>query len=116
MNLSFPLHFDNNGRTAETSNDRHIRDLIGQVLFTNPGERVNRPDFGCGLMQLVFEPNSDELAITTQFLVQGSLQQWLGDLIEINEVRVINEDSKLQVTVVYTVRRTQERQTAQFSR
>ena len=116
MNISFPLHFDNNGRTAQTNNDRHIRDLIGQVLFTNPGERVNRPDFGCGLMQLVFEPNSDEIAITTQFLVQGSLQQWLGDLIEINEVKILNEDSKLQVTVVYTVRRTKERQAAQFSR
>ena len=116
MNIGFPLHFDNNGRTAETNNDRHIRDLIGQVLFTSPGERVNRPDFGCGLMQLVFEPNSDELAITTQFLVQGSLQQWLGDLIEINEVKILNQDSKLLVTVVYTVRRTQERLAAQFSR
>ncbi len=116
MNISFPLHFDNNGRTAQTNTDRHIRDLIGQVLFTNPGERVNRPDFGCGLMQLVFEPNSDELATTTQFLVQGSLQQWLGDLIEVNEVKILTEDSKLQVTVVYTVRRTKERQAAQFSR
>jgi phage baseplate assembly protein W len=116
MNLSFPLHFDNNGRTAEINNDRHIRNLIEQVLFTNPGERVNRPDFGCGLMQLVFEPNSDQLAIATQFLVQGSLQQWLGELIEVNEVQVLNEDSTLQVTVVYTIRRTQERQTAQFSR
>jgi uncharacterized protein len=116
MNISFPLRFDNNGRTAETDNDRHIRDLIRQVLFTSPGERVNRPDFGCGLMQLVFEPNSEQLAITTQFLVQGSLLQWLGDLIEVNEVQVLNEDSKLLVTVAYTVRRTQERQIAQFIR
>lgn len=114
MNLSFPIHFDNNGRTAETDNDQHIRDLIRQVLFTSPGERVNRPDFGCGLLQLVFEPNSDELAITTQFLVKGSLQQWLADLIEVNDVQVINEDSKLQVTVAYTVRRTQERRLEQF--
>ena len=114
MNLSFPIHFDNNGRTAETDNDQHIRDLIRQVLFTSPGERVNRPDFGCGLLQLVFEPNSDELAITTQFLVKGALQQWLADLIEVNDVQVINEDSKLQVTVAYTVRRTQERRLEQF--
>jgi uncharacterized protein len=116
MNISFPLKFDNNGRTASTDDDRHIRDLIWQVLFTSPGERVNRPDFGCGLMQLVFEPNSDQLAITTQFLVQGSLQQWLGDIIEVNEVEVVNEDSKLIVTVAYTVRRTQERKIAQFIR
>jgi len=116
MNIGFPLHFDNTGRTADVENDRHIRDLIWQVLFTRQGERVNRPDFGCGLMQLVFEPNRDELAITTQFLVQSSLQQWLGELIEVNEVQVQNDDSKLQVTVVYIVRRTQERQVAQFSR
>ena len=116
MNISFPLKFDNNGRTAATDDDRHIRDLIWQVLFTSPGERVNRPDFGCGLRQLVFEPNSDQLAITTQFLVQGSLQQLLIDLIEVNEVEVVNEDSKLIVTVTYTVRRTQERQIAQFIR
>lgn len=114
MNISFPFHFDSNGRTAETDNDRHIRDLISQVLFTSPGERVNRPDFGCGLMKLVFEPNSNELAVTTQFLVQGSLQQWLGDLIEINEVQVNNNDSRLEVTVAYTVRRTQERRVGQF--
>lgn len=116
MNISFPLKFDNNGRTASTDDDRHIRDLIWQVLFTSPGERVNRPDFGCGLMQLVFEPNSDQLAITTQFLVQGSLQQWLGDIIEVNEVEVVNEDSTLQVSVAYTIRRTQERKIAQFIR
>lgn len=116
MNIKFPIQFDNKGRTAETDNDQHIRDMIGQVLFTAPGERVNRPDFGSGLMQLVFEPNSDELATTTQFLVQGSLQHWLGDLIEVNEVQVLNEDSKLLVTVVYTVRRTMETNVAQFSR
>ena len=90
--------------------------MIAQVLFTAPGERVNRPDFGSGLMQLVFEPNSEELATTTQFLVQGALQQWLGDLIIVNEVTATVDDSKLIVTVVYIVRRTQELQVAQFSR
>ncbi|HEY1165875.1 MAG TPA: GPW/gp25 family protein, partial [Chitinophaga sp.] len=79
-------------------------------------ERVNHPDFGSGLLQLVFEPNGDELAITTQFLVQGALQQWLGDLIEVNDVQVLHLDSTLQVTVVYTVRRTREQNVAQFSR
>jgi len=80
MNVDFPFHFDTRGRTAETGDSDHIRDLIAQVLFTSAGERVNRPDFGCGLQRLVFAPNSDELAAATQFLVQGSLQQWLGDL------------------------------------
>jgi len=116
MNLDFPFHLDGRGRTADTSDDDHIRDLIEQVLFTAPGERVNRPNFGCGLQRLAFAPNSDDLAAATQFLVQGSLQQWLGDLIEVNEVAVENDDSKLLVTVQYTVRRTQEPQTAQFTR
>src|SRR5712691_7913216 len=116
MDLDYPFRFDNRGRTAEPGPDEHIRDLIEQVLFTAPGERVNRPDFGSGLMRLVFAPNSDELAAATQFLVQGSLQQWLGDLIEVNEVQVQNEDSTLLITVQYIIRRTQETQTAQFTR
>ncbi len=116
MNINFPFKFDNRGRTAEAGDEKHIRDMIEQVLFTSPGERVNRPTFGCGLMQLVFQPNSDELAATTQFLVQGALQQWLGDLIQVDEVRVENEDSSLLVTIVYTIRRTQQRQVAQFTK
>jgi phage baseplate assembly protein W len=90
--------------------------MVEQVLFTSPGERVNRPTFGCGLLQLVFAPNSDELAATTQYLVQGALQQWLGDLIQVNSVTVANEDSTLRVAVSYTIRRTQQSQTAQFER
>jgi len=116
MNLDFQYSFSSRGRTADTTDDEHIRDLIEQVLFTAPGERVNRPDFGSGLMRLVFTPNSDELAAATQFLVQGSLQQWLGDLIEVNDVQVQSSDSSLLVVVQYTVRRTQQQQVAQFSR
>ncbi|HSB10219.1 MAG TPA: GPW/gp25 family protein [Blastocatellia bacterium] len=116
MNIDYPYRFDGRGRTAEADDNDHIRDLIEQVLFTAPGERVNRPSFGSGLMRLVFAENSDELATATQFLVQASLQQWLGDLIQVDEVQVKNEDSTLFVTVQYTVRRTQEPQTAQFAR
>jgi phage baseplate assembly protein W len=116
MHIKFTYQYDDRGRTSETSDDAHIRDLIEQVLFTTPGERVNRPTFGSGLMQLVFQPNSDELAATIQFLVQGALQQWLGDLIEVNAVDAQNNDATLQITIVYTVRRTQQRQTAQFTR
>ena len=116
MNLDYPFHFDGRGHTAAADDDQHIRDLIEQVLFTAPGERVNRPDFGSGLMQLVFAPNSDELAAATQFLVQGALQQWLGDLIETEAVEVRSEDSMLRVSVQYRVRRSGERQTAEFTR
>jgi Bacteriophage baseplate protein W len=115
MNIDYPYHFDGRGRTAATDDDAHIRDLIEQVLFTSPGERVNRPDFGSGLMQLVFAPNNDELAAATQFLVQGALQQWLGDLILVESVQVDAVDSTLRVTIQYVVRRTQTRQTAQFT-
>ncbi len=117
MDVHFPYRFNNEGRTAaEADYDAHVRDLIEQVLFTSPGERVNRPDFGSGLLQLVFQPNSDELAATLQFLVQGALNQWLSDRIEVHNVQVENEDSKLLVTVVYTVLKTRQTQTAQFSR
>lgn len=116
MQIAFPLQFDERGRTAEAAADDHIRHLIEQVLFTAPGERVNRPTFGSGLLQLVFEPNSDELAATVQFLVQGALQQWLGDLIELGGVQVTSHESTIAVAVSYTIRRTQQRQVAQFSR
>lgn len=116
MNVDFPYRIDGRGRTAATSYEDHIRDMVEEVLFTSPGERVNRPTFGCGLLQLVFAPNSDELAATTQYLVQGALQQWLGDLIQVNSVTVANEDLTLRVTVSYTIRRTQQSQTAQFER
>jgi len=116
MQIDYPFHLDGRGRTALTSDNDHIRDLIEQVLFTAPGERVNRPTFGTGLMQLIFAPNSDELATATQFLVQGALQQWLGDRIQIEAVQVENRDSTLTVTVQYLVRRNQQRRVAQFSR
>lgn len=116
MNIDFPYRFDTRGRTAEVDYDAHIRDLIEQVLFTAPGERVNRPDFGSGLLRLVFAPNSEQLAATTQYLVQGSLQQYLGDLIQVDAVDVTNEDSTLRVLVRYLVRRTQSSQTAEFTK
>ena len=116
MQIDYPYHFDQRKRTAGTSDDDHIRDLIEQVLFTSPGERVNRPTFGSGLLQLVFAPNSDALAAATHLAVQGALQQWLGDLIKVEGVEVDSEESRIRVMVQYTVLRTQQRQTAQFVR
>jgi hypothetical protein len=116
MQIDYPFHVDSRGRTAITDYDEHIRDLIEQVLFTAPGERVNRPTFGSGLMQLVFAPNSDELATATQFLVQGALQQWLGALIQVEAVQIESEESTLRVAVQYVVLRNQQRKLAQFLR
>ncbi len=116
MHIDYPYHVDSRGRTAQTTDEKHIRDLIEQVLFTAPGERVNRPTFGAGLMQLVFAPNSSELATASQFLVQGSLQQWLGDLIQVEAVTIESVEASLRVCVQYVVRRNQQRQTADFVR
>lgn len=116
MTIDYPFHISLQGRTATTDPHDHIRDLIEQVLFTSPGERVNRPDFGSGLLQLLFAGNSDELATATQFMVQGALQQWLGELIQVEGVAVMSEDATLRVTVRYLVLRTQERRTEQFTR
>lgn len=115
MQVDFPFHFDSRGRTSATSGEDHIRDLIEQVLFTAPGERVNRPTFGCGLLQLVFAPNSDALAATTRLTVEGALQQWLGELIQVEAVDVRSEEATLSVSVQYVVRRTQQRETARFT-
>ena len=101
--LDHPYHFDASGRTGATTEADHIRDLIEQVLFTSPGERVMRPDFGAGLLALVFEPNSFTLAATTQFLVQSALQQHLSHLIAVDAVTVENIDAAFQVTVQYAV-------------
>lgn len=114
--IDFPFHFDGRGRTATTGDNDHICDLIEQFLFTAPGERVNRPDFGSGLLQMVFEPNSPELAAALQLTVQAGLQQWLGDLIEVQALQVASEDSTLRVLIRYTVRRTGEVLTGTFER
>ncbi|MDH3948714.1 MAG: GPW/gp25 family protein [Gammaproteobacteria bacterium] len=116
MNIHFPFHFDGRGRTATTDDNDHIRDMIEQFLFTNAGERVNRPDFGSGLLQLIFAPNSPELASTLQFTVKAGLQQWLGDLIEVQELNVTSEDSTLRLEIKYLVRRTEEIRTETFIR
>jgi uncharacterized protein len=116
MQIDYPYDFDSRGRTAETTDDEHIRDLVEQVLFTTPGERVNRPTFGSGVLQLIFAPNSQSLAAATQMTVQGALQQWLGELIQVEAVQVESEDSTLRITVQYMIRRNQQRLVAAFTR
>jgi phage baseplate assembly protein W len=114
--VDFPYQVERQGRTAVADDEAHIRDLIEQLLFTLPGERVMRPTFGSGLAQLVFQPNSEEVATAVQFLVQGSLQQWLGELVTVEDVTVISVESTIDVQIQYMLRRTQERRVDQFSR
>jgi len=120
MDLYFPYQIDGRGRSREArrdeDNDEYIRGLIEQVLFTAPGERLMRPDFGSGLQQLLFAGNSTELAATSQMLVQGALQQWLGNLIVIEAVNIEAVDSALNVEVSYIVRRSQKRRQDSFTR
>ena len=116
MYVDYPYRIDGYGRTARTDQAEHMRDLIEQVLFTAPGERVNRPTFGSGLLSMVFAPIDDELASATQGLVQAALQQWIGELIEIEAVQVTHEEATVTVIVQYVVRRNQQRQVEHFVR
>ena len=116
MNIDFPFHFDSRGHTASTDENDHVRDMIEQLIFTSPGERVNRPDFGSGLLQLIFAPNSPELAATVQFTLQAAMQRWLGDVIELQGLDVRAVDSALTIDMQYLIRRTNQQQTATFTR
>ena len=116
MDIFYPFQIDGRGRVRKAEVDDHIRHLIEQLLFTSSGERVNRPTFGTGLSQMVFAPNSEELATATEFLIQGALQQWLGELIQLEGVQVTSDDSTLRVTVQYVNRQDQQRSVTEVSR
>jgi phage baseplate assembly protein W len=112
--LDFPFAIDTRGRAALTGEDGHVRDLIEQVLFTAPGERVNRPEFGCGVKQLVFAPASDALAAATEQLIHGALLRWLEPVISVESVTVAVGDASIEITVAYARRDTQERREELF--
>jgi Bacteriophage baseplate protein W len=103
LHLDYPYSVDRLGRSARTTVEDHVRDLVEQILFTVPGERVNRPDFGTGVMQLVFAPPNDELVGAIAYSVQGALQQWLADLVTVDAVEVTADEGVLRVAVAYTL-------------
>lgn len=108
--LDYPFRIGGEGGAALTDDAEHVRDLIEQVLLTNPGERVNSPDFGGGLRNLVFAGNSDILRATTKFLITQNLNRWLGDTLSVEQVEIRGDDATLLIEIVYTLRRTGERQ------
>ena len=115
MPIDLPYRVDRTGRTAAPSGAaEHARALIEQVLFTAPGERVMRPDFGTGVHQLVFAPAGDQAAVAAQHLVSGALQQWLAGWIEVQDVTVEPGDGTLEVTVAYRLRETGDDDLATF--
>ncbi len=116
MDIDFPFHPDGRGRSADAEYAHHVRDMIEQLVFTNPGERVNRPDFGSGLLQLLFAANSPELAATVQFTLQAALQRWLQDVIEVRSLQVTTDDAAVTVHVGYLLLRTREALDASFTR
>ncbi len=117
MNFSYPLRIDGFGRTAMTaSEEQHVKQLVEQVLFTTLGERVNRPDFGSGINQLIFGPNSQEIASATQLLVQGALQTWLGSLILVEFVDIKTRESTLEVTVQYRLKESGKQHSLKFTK
>ena len=116
MNIDFPFHFDGRGQTATTDDNDHIRDMIEQLLFTAPGERVNRPDFGSGLLQMVFAPNTSELAAALQYTTKAALQRFLGDVVDLQSLEVTAQDSTLSVVVKYVVKSTGDSHTENFVR
>lgn len=116
MEIAYPFRINERGHLASVDEEAHIREMIEQVLFTNPGERVNRPDFGCGLNRLVFASPDSETVTATQGFAQGALQQWLGDVIQVEGIQVEVEDSMLTVLVQYTVLRTQHRYISRIER
>jgi hypothetical protein len=115
MNIAFPLAVGPGGRTAPTPAARHVNDMIEQLIFTNPGERVNRPNFGGGMYQAVFAPNSLELQATVHLSVLAELQQYLGDLIEIVSLDVEAVDETFTLVIAYRIIQTDEHATARFA-
>jgi hypothetical protein len=112
--VDFPWSLDGSGRTRSTGHDEHVRDLIEQVLLTSPGERVMRPEFGAGLLAMVFEPGGPEAAAASQFLIRAALERELADAVAIESVAVEAEDAALVATIAYVVRRTGAHQVASF--
>lgn len=100
--VPFPLRLDARGRTATSTGPEYLRGLIEQVLFTRPGERVDRPEFGTGLAGLLFEPLDDDLAAVTETLVRTALHEVLAGLIQVDDVTVEAQESAVAVTVTFT--------------
>ena len=111
--LKYPYTVSGSGVPATTTAGDHLRDLILQALFTNPGERVNLPEFGVGVERLIFEPSSDILRTTAQFLITTNLQRWLGDRINVQEAAVSSvpgEENTVTIEITYVEKATQQRQ------
>jgi phage baseplate assembly protein W len=109
--IRYPIAIDKSlGRLQEeTDYAEHVEQLMRQVLFTSPGERINRPDFGCGLKRLIFAPNSEVSATLAQVSIFEALRRWLDPVISVNDVKVKAINETLEIRIVYTLKARQER-------
>lgn len=109
--IKHPIAIDpGRGHLAEEEDyASHVEQMIFQVLLTAPGERIHRPDFGCGIRRLVFAPNSELSASLAQVTIFQALNKWLGTAIDVNNVSATAIEERLQITIVYTLRARGER-------
>ena len=118
QDVAYPFRIDlASQQTAQTDYPTHVDQMVRQLLLTTPGERVNLPQFGCGLRSLVFAPNTDALAATVKLRVIQGLNQWLADIVNVVDVvtsggsgAAVTEPGTLEVTVTYTLVETQTNQ------
>lgn len=109
--IKYPFAIDNGLGKLQEEHDfhAHVVQMIKQVLFTNPGERINRPDFGCGLRRMVFEPNSMVTVSLLHVTIAESLDRWLGNVITVLDVKAEAIEERLEVGIVYFVKARQEK-------
>lgn len=123
MYVTYPLQIDSSGQLKNADYASHIRQMIEQMLFTEKGERVNRPDFGCGLQQLIFDPMNDAIGLTVQPMVVAELSRWFGELIRVEDVKVTlapmqqgQSQPMIVISIQYVLLKNGKRVTDQFSR
>jgi len=117
QDYSFPFRIDASSRQAQrAAYEAHVGQMVRQVLLTTPGERVNLPEFGCGLRQLVFAPRTAALDSSVKLIVLSALDRWLSDHIQVREVRTGGDPNagELSVDIDYILRETNTATTLQI--
>jgi phage baseplate assembly protein W len=111
LSIHYPIGVDRGlGRLAyERAYELHVEQMMMQVLMTAPGERINQPEFGCGVRRMLFAPNSDVSASLAQVSVHQALDRWLGGTITVDDVTVTAVDATLTITISYVLLARQQR-------
>jgi len=102
---AFPIQVDDAGGILVREGEEDIREAVGIILGTRLGERVMRPEFGCGIGDLVFDPNDANLAGRIEFFARKALERW-EPRIEVKEVTVSIYEARIEIDVRYVIRQT----------